>query len=317
MAIHGPSMLAARVHRFGPPAVIVLDELDTPVARPGEVVVRVKAAGVGPWDAWIRAGRSVLPQPLPLTLGSDLAGTVAAVGAGVTGLTVGDEVFGVTNRQFTGAYAEYAAAEASRLVGRPSRLGVVEAASAPVVAVTAQQMLFDHARVTAGQRVLVHGGGGSVGGYAVQLARQAGAHVVATARGRGAERARGLGADEVIDTATTRFEDAIAPVDAVLDTVGGDVLARSFAVLAPGGTLVSAVAAPDPEEARRRGVTAAFMLVDVTRDALAPIAQGFAEGRLTPDVGTVLPLAEARQAHELLDGVRPHGPGKIVLRVAA
>jgi hypothetical protein len=149
----GDMMKASRVHRFGPPEVISLEEIDRPEASDQEVVVRVNAAGVGPWDSWVRSGKSVLPQPLPLTLGSDVSGTVVALGAGVRGFKIGQAVYGVTNPRFTGAYAEYAAASASMLAAKPHRLSDVEAASVPVVAVTALQMLF-HAKVRSGQRVL-------------------------------------------------------------------------------------------------------------------------------------------------------------------
>src|SRR3954470_6620373 len=156
------TMMAWRGHAFGPPTGMSLEGIPRPDPGEGEVLVRVHAAGVGPWDGWIRAGKSVLPQPLPLTLGSDLSGTVEAVGGGVTGFRPGDEIFGVTNASFTGAYAGYAVAEADMIAVKPARLGHVEAAAAPVVAVTALQMLFDHARVEAGQRVLVLGAAGSV-----------------------------------------------------------------------------------------------------------------------------------------------------------
>src|SRR5215475_3828675 len=151
-------MKAVRIHRFGLPEVISLDELPKPEPDRGEVVVRVKAAGIGPWDALIRSGKSVLPQPLPLILGSDLSGEVDSVGVGVEKFKVGDEVFGVTNERFTGAYAEYAVAKAEMLAPKPKRLNHTHAASIPVVAVTAWQMIFDLAQVSSGQAVLVHGG---------------------------------------------------------------------------------------------------------------------------------------------------------------
>lgn len=177
-------MKACRVHHFGPPDVILIEEVDRPHPGEGEVLVRIKAAGVGPWDAWIRAGKSVLPQPLPLTLGSDLSGAVEAIGPAVTALKPGTEVFGVTNRQFTGAYAEYAVASAGMIAAKPVRLSDAEAASVPVVAVTAQQALFEQAKLAAGQTVLIHGAAGSVGAYAVQMARLAGLRVIATAEAR-------------------------------------------------------------------------------------------------------------------------------------
>ena len=157
-------MLAWRVHKFGPPEAMILESVPRPDPSPGEVLVDVHAAGVGPWDGWIRAGKSALPQPLPLTLGSDLSGTVAAVGSGISELAIGDQVFGVTNTQFLGAYAEYAVASAGMLAKKPASLSYVEAASVPVVAVTAWQGLFEHARLEAGQTVVIHGAAGNVGG---------------------------------------------------------------------------------------------------------------------------------------------------------
>jgi NADPH:quinone reductase-like Zn-dependent oxidoreductase len=142
---------------------MILESVPRPDPGPGEVLVDVHAAGVGPWDGWIRAGKSALPQPLPLTLGSDLSGTVAAVGSGISELAIGDQVFGVTNTQFLGAYAEYAVASAGMLAKKPASLSYVEAASVPVVAVTAWQGLFEHARLEAGQTVVIHGAAGNVG----------------------------------------------------------------------------------------------------------------------------------------------------------
>src|SRR5262250_1780251 len=173
-------MKAARVLRFGPPNVITHEDMPQPQPAAGQLLVRVKAAGVGHWDALIRDGKVRL-QPLPLIPGSELAGTVAAIGADVSGFNLGDEVYGATNEQFSGAYAEYALASARRIAPKPKTLSFIEAASAPIVAVTAWQMLFEYAHVTAGQTVLIHGAAGDVGAYAVQLASQAGLHVVATA----------------------------------------------------------------------------------------------------------------------------------------
>lgn len=305
---------ANRVHRFGGPDVITFEEIARPVPGPGDVLVRVHAAGVGPWDGWIRAGKSVLPQPLPLTLGSDLAGTVEAIGAGVTGFRPGDEIFGVTNPRFTGAYADHAVAASDMIAPKPHAASFVEAAALPVVAVTAWQMLFEEAHVVAGRTVLVHGAGGSVGAQAVQMARDAGARVLATAGKDDLDYVRGLGADEVVDFRATRFEDVTGPVDVVIDLVGGDTQARSFSVLKPGGVLVSAVSRPDAQQAARRGVRATFLLVGVTTAHLVRVADMIAAGQLTTRVGAVLPLAGARTAHEMLEGMRARPPGKIVLR---
>ena len=192
-------MKAVRVLQFGPPNVIENVDLPRPEPAAGQLLVHAEAAGVGPWDALIREGKSGLHQPLPLILGSELSGIVEAIGAKVTGFKPGDEVYGATNQQFTGAYAEYALPLASMMAPKPKSLNFIEAASAPVVAVTAWQMLFEYADVTAGQTVLIHGGGGNVGAYAVQLAKQAGLHVVATAASGDLEYVRRLGAERVVD----------------------------------------------------------------------------------------------------------------------
>src|SRR4051812_23609398 len=170
---------AWRVHAFGPPEAMAFETIPRPVPGPGEVLVKVHAAGVGPWDGWIRSGKSALPQPLPLTLGSDLSGDVAALGPGTTGIAVGDRVFGVTNPQFLGAYAEYAVASAAMIARKPASLSHVEAASVPVIAVTAMQGLFDHARLEAGQTVVIHGAAGKSGGFLGLFARGAGVRLVA------------------------------------------------------------------------------------------------------------------------------------------
>ncbi len=176
------SMLAWRVHEFGPPTVMRFEEVPRPTPGTGEVLVKVAAASVGPWDGWIRSGRSALPQPLPLTLGSDLSGETVGVGSGVTDLRAGDQVYGVTNPRFVGAYAEYAVASAVMVSRKPASLTYIEAASVPVIAVTAWQGLFDHAQLKAGQTAVIHGAAGNVGAYAVQLARRAGVRTIATAR---------------------------------------------------------------------------------------------------------------------------------------
>jgi NADPH:quinone reductase-like Zn-dependent oxidoreductase len=307
-------MKAARIHKFGSPEVVVIDELPRPSPRAGELLVRVAAAGVGPWDAIIREGKSeVSPQP-PLILGSDLSGVVEAVGSEVTEFKSGDEVYGVTNPQFCGAWAEYALAEAKMIARKPQRLTHVEAASVPVVAVTAWQMLFEYAQVTAGQRVLILGAAGNVGAYAVQLAHGVGLHVIATAGAADLEYVRSLGADRALDYRAAKIEEIAPPVDVVLDLVGGDTQARSFRILKPGGILVSVVSAPPAS--LRTDVRSVFFYVDVTTARLNTISKLLESGKLTTQVGTVLPLADARVAHEMLAGA-PHKRGKIVLTIAA
>jgi NADPH:quinone reductase-like Zn-dependent oxidoreductase len=310
-------MMAWRVHAFGPPDVMKLERVRRPEPGPGEVLVKVAAAGIGPWDGWIRAGKSALPQPLPLTLGSDLSGEVVSVGSGVAALRVGDAVYGVTNPRFTGAYAEYALVSAAMVSTKPATLTHIEAASVPVVAVTAWQALFDQARLEAGQTVVIHGAAGNVGAYAVQLARHAGLRMIVTVGKDDISFARDLGADMVIDYRAQRFEDEARGADAVIDLVGGETQERSLQVLRRGGRLISAVSPPSRELAQRHGVEAAFFLVDVTSESLAKIARLIDAGSLRTNVGAVLPFADAREAHLMLERVRPQPKGKIVLAVAA
>ena len=305
-------MQAIRVHQFGGLDALVAEDVPRPRPGAGEVLLRVHAAGVGPWDAWIRAGQSVVDQPLPLTLGSDVAGVVEQVGDGVSAFVAGQPVFGATNDRFTGGYAEYAVASAAKLAPMPEGLSFVEAASVPVVACTAWQMVFEHGGIDAAARVVVHGAAGSVGAYAVQLASRVAREVIATTSSRHLDYVRTLGASQVMDIGQQPFEERLADVDVVLDTVGGDVQERSFAVLRAGGALVSAVAAPNPQKAARHGVRALFFLVDVTSARLAQIAAMIAAGELRTNVGEVLPLSAARTAHEMLAG-RLHKRGKIVL----
>lgn len=306
------TMRAVCVHQFGGLEAIRYEEVSRPMPGEGQVLVCVKAAGVGPWDALVRSGQSALHQSLPLILGSDLAGVIAEIGSGVCGFQCGEDVFGVTNPRFTGAYAEYAVADAAMIAHKPTGLSYVEAASAPVVASTAWHMVLDYGRLDDTKRVLVHGAAGNVGSYTVRLAKATGAEVIATAFSQDVDYVHALHADQVIDVQSTRFEEEVGGIDLVCDLVGGDTLDRSFEVLKPGGILVSAVAKPDPEKAARRGIRGEYFIVAVTTEGLIRIAERFQSGQLVTHVGEVLPLAKARLAHEMLAG-KPHKPGKIVL----
>jgi NADPH:quinone reductase-like Zn-dependent oxidoreductase len=306
-----PQMTAMRVHQFGGPEMIVAEAMPVPQPEDGEILVRVHACGVGPWDGWIRAGNSVLPQPLPLTLGSDISGVVVAIGRRLSGFRVGEAVYGVTNKRFTDGYAEYAICMGAMMARKSAALSDLEAASVPVIAVTAWQMLFDHARLVETQSVLVQGAAGNVGRFAVQLGAQAGLRVTAVASDADADAIRTLGAEIVVDRDLATDE----RFDAVLDLVGGPKQSELFKLLRPGGSLISAVAEPDQDDAREAGVRGTFMLVDVGTETLNELTRRFDDGGLQVFVGTVLPLSDAIKAHHMLDGAAPHAPGKIILRV--
>ena len=303
-------MLAARIAATGGIEVIDIARLPVPRPGPGEVLVKVAAAGVGPWDALIRSGRSGMPQALPLTLGSDLAGTVLDPGG--SDFAVGEAVFGVTNARFVGAQAEYAVAEANRIAVKAAALSFTEAAAIPVVAVTASTMLFEYGGLQLGQRVLIHGGAGSVGSLAVQFAKRAGAYVLATCFAKDVELVRSLGADEVIDVSAGSFVGAAKYADLVIDTVGGVTQTASFDIVVPGGRLISSVSEPDAALAEARHIQAKWFIVDVTRARLEAVAQLFRDRHIRILIGEVLQLDQIRLAHEMLAG-KPHRPGKIVI----
>jgi NADPH:quinone reductase-like Zn-dependent oxidoreductase len=307
-------MRAIRVHESGGIDTMRLDEIPRPVPEARELLVAVKAAGVGLWGL-VREGRSGLGQKLPVTLGSEISGTVAALGTGVGGFALGDAVYGATNNQFVGGYAEYALVEANKVALKPAALDYVTAAGLPVVAVTAWQMLFEYARIAPGQAILVRGAAGSVGACATQMAKQAGASVYGTARVRDIERVRALGAEPVVEGDQIGAQSASKSLDAVIDTIGGDALESTSDALRPNGIIVSVVRAPDAAYLRSKGVRAAYFIVDVTRDRLDRISAMVERGVLNLPVGEVLDLADASTAHRMLDGA-PHKPGKIVLNVA-
>jgi NADPH:quinone reductase-like Zn-dependent oxidoreductase len=305
-------MKAVRIDRFGGPEVV--EVLDVPMPSPGagEVLVRVAAAGVAPWDAIIREGKSKVSPPPPLTLGSDLAGETERVGGGVTGFRTGDFVYGVTNPQFVGAQAEYAVCQAEMIALKPHGLSALDAASAPVIAVTAYQMLFEHAKAKNGDSVLITGAAGNVGAYAVQMSVSAGIKVVAVARAKDQPMLRDLGVDAVVDSSGRDFERGLPKVDAILDLVGAETLERCMGALKSGGKLVTVVT--DYPAPKRADVETVFFYAEVTTARLRVLTQMFEGGKITARVGSILPLAQARRAHEMLAGA-PHAPGKIMLEI--
>ena len=309
-------MTAARINHLGPPQIIALERIEVPEPQELQVLVRVCAAGVGPWDALVRTGKSGLPLTPPLTLGAEISGIVEKVGANSTGFAPGDEVFGATNPLFIMGYAEYAVVAARMIAKKSPALSHAEAAALPVVGVMAWQMLFDHAALCEGQTVVIHGGAGNVGAYAVQLARAKKLHVIATVRNGDADYVRGLGAHEVINTESHNVANFARRADAVIDTVGGPLQDQLITFIKPGGIIVSSVSRPNVQLAQKRRVRADYFIVDVNTAQLARLADMHANNELVIPVGSVLPLSEVRAAHEMLAGTRAHKRGKIVLQVA-
>ncbi len=309
------TMRAVRIHNYGGSEVLKLEEAPLPTVGPGEVLIRVHAAGVNPVDWKVREGylKGRVEHSLPLILGWDLSGVVEAAGAGVTRLKTGDEVYSRPDIARDGAYAEYIVVREAEVALKPKTVDHIHAAAIPLAALTAWQSLCDAAGLSAGQKVLVHAAAGGVGSFAIQLAKWRGAHVIGTASGRNQDFVRDLGADEPLDHQSARFEDVVHDVDVVFDTIGGDTQKRSWKVLKKGGILVSIVAAPSAEEAAAHGVRQAFVFVQPSATQLTELAKLADSGTLRSIVETVLPLSEARRAQEL--SRTGHTRGKIVLRV--
>ena len=308
-------MKAIRTHAKGGAEQLVYEDAPTPAPGDGQALVRVYAAGITPTELdWNETYKHADGSPrLPSIPGHDVSGTVEALGPGATGASVGDAVYGLIDFPFDGSCAEYVVAPANELAAKPRTLDHTTAAAVPLSSLTAWQALFTHAKLRPGQRVLVHGAAGGVGAFAVQLAHAAGAHVVTTSSARHFDFLRGLGADEVIDYAAEHFEDKVHDADVVLDTLGGDVQARSWQTLCAGGLLI-ALNAPVPNPLPRPDVRGLFFIVRPDRAGLADIARRIDAGHLRVFVEGVYPLADARQAFER--GRSGHARGKLVLRVA-
>ena len=309
-------MKAIRIHNYGGPEVLRYEDAPRPTPGPGELLIKVYAASVNPVDWKIRGGylRDLIPRSLPLIPGLDVSGVVEEVSSDVTSFRKGDEVYARLSDARRGTYAEYTIAKETDAALKPKSVDHVHAAAVPLAALTAWQALFEKAQLSAGQKILIHGAAGGVGGFAVQLAKWKGAHVIGTAGGMNQTFLRELGVDELIDYEKTRFDDAVRDMDAVLDTIGGDTQQRSWKVLKRGGILVSIAGRPSREEAAKYGVRAEFLAAQTSSSQLAEIAQLVDSGQIRPIVETVLPLSEARHAQEISES--GHARGKIVLKVA-
>lgn len=303
-------MKAIQHHDYGGPEVLVLEEVATPQPGPGQVLVRVVAAGVNPADWKIRSGmfRAYAPVTFPGTPGLDGAGVIESVGADVTAFKPGDEVYGILQ----GGYAEYALAEASRVQLKPANLSFEEAAAVPVGALTAWSAI-ETAEIQPGQRVLIHGAAGGVGLYAVQLAHAKGAHVIATGSAKNLDSIRSLGVETVLDYNAAPFETLVSGLDAVIDTVGGDLAERSFKVLRPNGIYITVAGRLAPDAGEAEGIRA-ISAGRAAPEFLTQLSALLAAKELVPVVGTVFPLAEAGAAQAL--SATGHGRGRILLKIS-
>lgn len=309
-----PMMKAVIAHEYGAPEVLKFEEVPRPDPSEDEALVRVIASSVNPADPLTLSGKYAreFGTHLPLIPGYDVAGVVEKVGANVTKLKAGDAVYGYPT--FGGSWANYVIVKEWEVAAKPKSLNFVEAAAVPMGALTAWQALVDVAKLQPGQTVLIHGGSGGVGGFAIQIAKARGARVIATASTANQDLLKQLGADVTVDYTKTKFEDVAKDVDVVLDPVGKETLARSYGVVKKGGIVMSLVARPDPAELKKHDIRGAGISVHPDADDFAEIAQLIDAGKIKPIVTQVLPLSEAISAQQ--QAATHHTRGKVVLRIA-
>lgn len=308
-------MKAVRIHQYGNSEVLKYEDAPMPEVASTDVLVRVVAASVNPVDWKIREGylKEMISYPMPLTLGWDVSGVIEAVGADVTRFKVGDAVFSRPDIKRNGTYADYVAIRAEEVALKPKTISHVAAASLPLAGITAWEVLITAGQLKAKQRVLIHAGSGGVGSLAIQLAKSRGAYVVATTSGRNSAFVKSLGADEVIDYKTQKFQAVVKDVDLVFDTLGGEVQEVSWSTLKPGGILVSIVSPPPEERAKALGVRSAFVFIQPSAAILAELAALVDAGSIRPIVGAEFALADIVKAHAYSQTGR--AVGKIVLYV--
>ena len=308
-------MKAVRIRAYGDASVLRYEEAPMPDIAPEDVLVRVVAASVNPVDWKFREGylKQMLPPQFPITLGWDVSGVVDAAGKNVSRFKVGDTVFSRPDIKRNGTYAEFVAIREDELARKPQTISHVEAATLPLAGIAAWEAIITTAKVEAGQRVLVHAVSGGVGSIAVQLAKSRGAYVIATTSGKNRALVESLGADEVIDYRTQKFDAMVRDVDAVFDTIGGQVQEASWSVLKPGGILVSIIGTPSEEKARALGVRSAFLFIGPSAPILMQLAELVENGKLRPVVGAEFALKDIAEAHALSQS--GHAVGKIALYV--
>jgi NADPH:quinone reductase-like Zn-dependent oxidoreductase len=311
-----PTMKAIVVQKYGGPEVLKYEDAPRPEPKEDQILVRVIAAAVNPVDGMIRSGKfaNYFHTTFPLIPGYDISGVVEKTGPKITKFKAGDPVYAYIGLKEGGGYAEYAVATEKEAAPKPKSLTFEEAAAVPLAAETAWQALIDTAKLSAGQTVLIHGGSGGVGSFAIQIAKARGARVIATASTPNQDLLKQLGADVAVDYTKTKFEDVAKDVDVVLDSVGKDTLSRSYGVVKKGGFIVSLVAQPDQVELDKREIRGASLDVKPDADELAKVTKLIEAKKIKPVVSQVLPLSEAAKAQE--QAATGHTRGKIVLKVA-
>jgi NADPH:quinone reductase-like Zn-dependent oxidoreductase len=315
-AATGALMKAVVLREYGGPEVLKLEDVPRPEPKDDEVLVRVIAAAVNPVDAYARQGmlskRGL--DKRPAIIGYDIAGVVEKTGAQVTKFKAGDAVYAYLSIMRGGGYAQFAIAKEGEMSLKPNNIDFEKAAAVPLAATTAWQALIDTAKINQGQTVLIHGGSGGVGSFAVQIAKARGAKVIATASSGNQDLLKQLGVDQPIDYTTTKFQDVVKDVDVVLNCVRADTLPASYGVVKKGGVIVSITGDPDPAECDKRGIRCSGLMAHPDANVLQELTRLIEANKITPIVSQTFPLAEASKAHQQIE--TRHTRGKIVLRVA-
>lgn len=312
-------MQSAQINTYGDPDIIEINNTDKPVPAENQVLVEVHAAAINPFDGTLRRGymKEMIPLQFPITVGADFSGVIVELGASVTDFNVGEEVYGsaIVLNGGSGAIAEYTAANAASIARKPKNLSHSEAAGLVLVGVSTIQVIEKHIGLKPGQKILIHGGGGGIGSLAIQYAKHLGAYVAATVRGADIEFVRGIGADEAIDYEKERFEEKISDYDAVFDTVGGDVYARSFDVIKSGGIVVSMVEPANEELASKHGARAVHQQSHTDTASLTRVAELADSGVIKAVVDRQFPLDQAAEAFRYAE--EEHTTGKVVIQIKA
>jgi NADPH:quinone reductase-like Zn-dependent oxidoreductase len=310
-------MKAAQISSYGDASVIEINEAEKPALKNGQVLVEVHAASLNPFDSKLRFGymKDFIPLQFPFTLGGDIAGVVTEVTPEVTGLAVGDKIYGqaASVAGNSGAFAEFAAVKTTGIAKTPQNIDFTEAASLPLVGSSAIQAIMQHINLQPGQKLFIHGGAGGIGTIAIQIAKHIGAYVAATATGEGIDTVKNLGADEAIDYKENDFSEMLSGYDAVFDTVGGDDFIKAFAILKKGGVAVSMGGSNDKTRANELGITVINQSTGVKTETLNILTELVENGVVKPNVGKVFSLEDTKEAFEALEA---GSVGKIVLQVA-
>lgn len=307
-------MRAVQIKSFGGPEVLEISE-NVSIPRPSEnqLLVEIHSASINPFDIFVMSSGS--GKEPPIILGGDFAGVVKEISSAVTNFKPGDEIYGqaLVHNGGSGAFAQFAASNALNTTSKPNNINFDEAASLPLVGTSAVQALIDEMNLSKGQRILIHGGAGGIGSIAIQLAKAIGAYVITTVSSDDIEFAKNLEADEVIDYKTNNFDEVVKDLDAVYDTVGGDITDKSYAVIKNGGVLVSMKRISNPELAKQHGVIAIPQFTKVTSERLNVLKKFVEEGKIKPKVDKIFTIDQIREAFEYMQNASPRG--KVVIKI--